>query len=113
MVAAARVLAFVAGATIVLATLASAIKSVVVPRAEPVLLSRWVFVLVRRPFDMLVRRAVTWEAADRIMSRFAPFALLTQPLVWLAAVLLGFMPIYWALASTGRATRSRSRARRC
>ncbi|HEY6416927.1 MAG TPA: hypothetical protein VIX41_11830 [Acidimicrobiales bacterium] len=97
MVAVARVLAFVAGATIVLATLASAVKSVVVPRAEPVLLSRWVFVLLRRPFDMLVRRAATWEAADRIMSRFAPFALLTQPVVWLAAVLLGFMPIYWAL----------------
>ena len=31
------------------------------------------------------------------MSRFAPFALLTLPLVWVAIVLLGFMPIYWAL----------------
>jgi hypothetical protein len=31
------------------------------------------------------------------MSRFAPFALLTLPLFWVAAVLLGFMPIYWAL----------------
>jgi hypothetical protein len=97
MVTVARALAFVAGATIVLATLASAVKTVVVPRAEPVLLSRWVFVLLRRPFDTLVRRAATWEAADRIMSRFAPFALLTLPLVWVAAVLLGFMPIYWAL----------------
>jgi hypothetical protein len=97
MVAVARVLAFVAGATIVLATLASAVKSVVVPRAEPVLLARWVFVSLRKPFDMRVRRAPTWEAADRIMSRFAPFALLTLPLVWVAAVLVGFMPIYWAL----------------
>ena len=97
MVAVARVLAFVAGATIVMATLASAVKTVVVPRAEPVLLARWVFVALRKPFDMRVRRAATWEAADRIMSRFAPFALLTLPLVWVAAVLLGFMPIYWAL----------------
>ena len=61
------------------------------------LLSRWVFVLLRKPFDILVRRATTWEAADRTMSRFAPFALLMLPLVWVAAVLLGFMPIYWAL----------------
>jgi hypothetical protein len=97
MVAVARVLAFLAGAAIVTGTLASAVKTVVVPRAEPVLLSRWVFVSLRMPFDMRVRRAPTWEAADRIMSRFAPFALLTLPLVWLAAVLLGFMPIYWAL----------------
>jgi hypothetical protein len=97
MVAVARVLAFVAGATIVFATLASAVKTVVVPRAEPVLLARWVFVALRKPFDMRVRRSATWEAADRTMSRFAPFALLTLPLVWLAAVLVGFMPIYWAL----------------
>ena len=46
---------------------------------------------------MRVRRAASWEAADRIMSRFAPFALMTLPLVWLAIVLAGFMPIYWAL----------------
>ena len=77
------------------------------------LLARWVFVSLRKPFDMRVRRAATWEAADRIMSRFAPFALLTLPLVWVAAVLLGFMPIYWALGVDWPATPSRSRARRC
>jgi hypothetical protein len=97
MVAVARVLAFVGGAAIVLGTLASAVKTVVVPRAEPVILARWVFVPLRRLFDMRVRRAATWEAADRIMARFAPFALLTLPLVWVAVVLLAFMPIYWAL----------------
>jgi hypothetical protein len=95
--AVARLLAFLTGAAIVLTTLASAIKTVVVPRAEPVLLSRWVFVSLRKPFDLWVRRAATWEAADRVMTRFAPFALLTLPLVWIALVLLGFMPIYWAL----------------
>ncbi len=97
MVAVARVLAFLAGSAIVLATLASAVKTVVVPRAEPVMLSRWVFVALRKPFDTAVRRAPTWERADRIMSRFAPFALLTLPIVWLAVVLAGFVPIYWAL----------------
>jgi hypothetical protein len=97
MVAVARVLAFLTGAAIVLSTLASAVKTVVVPRAEPVLLARWVFVSLRKPFDMRVRRAATWEDADRIMSRLAPFALLTLPLVWIAIVIVGFMPIYWAL----------------
>ena len=97
MLAVARVLAFLSGSAVVLLTVASAIKTVVVPRAEPVWLSRAVFVSLRKPFDMRVRRAASWEAADRIMSRFAPFALLTLPLVWLAIVLAGFMPIYWAL----------------
>jgi hypothetical protein len=97
MVAVARVLALLAGAAIVMGTLASAVKTVVVPRAEPVLLARWVFVALRKPFDMRVRRAASWEDADRTMSRFAPFALLTLPLVWVTIVLLGFMPIYWAL----------------
>lgn len=97
MVAVARVLAFLVGATIVVTTLASAVKTVVVPRAEPVMLARWVFGVMRRPFDLRVRRAATWEAADRAMSRFAPFALLTLPLVWVALIVVGFMPIYWSL----------------
>jgi hypothetical protein len=97
MIAVLRVLAFLAGAAVVLGTIASAVKSVVVPRAEPVMLARWVFVAVRRPFDFRVRHARTWEDADRIMSRFAPFALMTLPLVWVALVIVGFMPIYWAL----------------
>jgi hypothetical protein len=96
-VAVARVLAFLSGSAVVVATLASAVKTVVVPRAEPVMLARGVFVSLRRLFDLRVRRAASWEVADRIMSRFAPFALLTLVAVWVAVVLAGFMPIFWAL----------------
>lgn len=96
MVTVARVLAFLAGAWLVLATLASAVKTVIVPRAEPATLARIVFVTLRRPFDFRVRRARTWEEADRIMARFAPFALVTLPGVWVALVLVGFAAIYWA-----------------
>jgi hypothetical protein len=93
----ARVLGFLAGAAVVLATLASAVKTVVVARAEPAILTRWVFVTLRKAFDALIRRAETWETADRVMSRFAPFALILLPGVWLAVVLVGFVPIYWAV----------------
>lgn len=96
MLVAARVLAFVAGATVVLATLASAIKTVVMPRAEPALLTRWVFVGLRKPFDVRVRRARGWQEADRTMARFAPFALMLLALVWVTVVLIAFIPIYWA-----------------
>jgi hypothetical protein len=94
---AARAAAFVAGATVVVTTLASAVKTVIVPRAEPSMLARWVFVSLRRPFDWRIKRAPTWEEADRIMARFAPFALILLPGVWIAIVLLGFVPIYWAI----------------
>jgi hypothetical protein len=97
MLVVARVLAFLAGATVVLATLASAIKTVVMPRAEPALLARWVFVGLRKPFDLRVRRAKSWQEADRTMARFAPFALMLLPLAWVTGVIVGFIPIYWAL----------------
>jgi hypothetical protein len=97
----ARILAFTLGATVVLGTLASAVKTVVLPRAEPSFLARWVFVSLRRPFDWRVRRAKDWVAADRVMSRFAPFALLLLPGVWVAIVVGGFVPIYWAVGVDG------------
>jgi hypothetical protein len=93
----ARVLAFLAGGAVVLATVASAVKTVIVPRADPALLTRVVFVWLRRPFDLRTRRAHTWQDADRVMARFAPFALLALPFVWVTVVILAFAPIYWAV----------------
>src|SRR5215204_2214321 len=92
-----RLAAFLAGAAVVLATVASAVKTVIVPRAEAALLTRFVFVWVRKPFDALTSRAPTWEAADRIMSRFGPFALLALPFVWVTVVIVAFAPMYWAV----------------
>lgn len=93
----AKVVAFTVGSAVVLGTLASAIKTVVMPRSDPAMLARWVFVNLRRPFDFRVRRAKTWEQADHVMARFAPFALMLMPAVWVTTVLVGFVPIYWAM----------------
>ena len=101
MINAVRVLAFLAGAAIVVATGASAVKTVVVPRAEHSLLQRWVFVALRTPFDWCVDRAATWESADRMMARFAPFAMILLPGVWVACVLIGFAGIHWAIETDG------------
>ncbi|HZA75153.1 MAG TPA: hypothetical protein VE623_02055 [Acidimicrobiales bacterium] len=101
MITVARVLTFLAGAAVVGATLASAVKTVVVPRAESSLLQRWVFVTLRKPFDWRIDRAGDWEAADRIMARFAPFALILLPGVWVACVLVGFAGIHWAMEADG------------
>ena len=92
-----RVLAFLVGASVVLGTLASAVKTVVMPRAEPALLTRWVFVGVRNLFGLRLRRITAWHDADRVMARYAPFVLVMLPGVWMAILVLGFVPIYWSV----------------
>ena len=95
----AHVMAFAAGATIVLGVLGSALHTVVVPRAEPSLLTQTVFVGTRKVFDLRVRKASRWEDADRVMARYAPVCLLLLPAVWVIGMLLGFTPMFWALGS--------------
>ena len=94
-----RVLAFLAGGFVVLAVLASALKTVVVPRAESATLSRAVFLGVRRVFDLRLRKIDHWEDADRLMARYAPVSLIVLPAVWIAVVMLAFTPMFWALGS--------------
>ncbi|MGH9275696.1 MAG: hypothetical protein ACRDZU_13695 [Acidimicrobiales bacterium] len=96
---AARVLAFLAAAGMALGVLGSALRTVVVPRAESSILTRAVFTGVRRIVDVRVRKADTWEDADRIMARYAPLALIALPGVWMAAMVLAFTPMFWALGS--------------
>lgn len=91
----ARVLAACAGTVLAFAVVASAVRTVVVPRAEPSMLTRGVFNAVHWAFDLRVRRA-SWKRADRVMARYAPTALLVLPAAWMALVLLAFVPIYWA-----------------
>jgi hypothetical protein len=90
-------LLFPVGALVVLFTAVSAVLTVVVPRATPTMLSRWVFIGVRVLFMLRSRRATTYEERDRRMSRYAPFSLLTLAMTWLTLVLVGYMLMYWSL----------------
>ncbi len=94
-----RVLAFLAGGCVVLAVLSSALKTVVVPRAESATLSRAVFLAVRKVFDLRLKGIDDWEHTDRLMARYAPVSLIVLPAVWITAVMLAFTPMFWALGS--------------
>lgn len=91
--------AFLLGLATVVATIISAVRTFVVPRSENVWLTSMVFRNVRKLFEfyMISRRHYSYEARDRIMSFFAPFALLLLPVAWLIYILLGFMFMYWAI----------------
>ena len=65
--------------------------------AEASMLSRAVFLTSRRIFDVFVKHAETWEDSDRIMARYAPVTLVLLPGVWVACILLAFIPMYWAV----------------
>jgi hypothetical protein len=92
-----RLAAFIAGSALVLVVLLSAIRTVILPRGEPVLLTRTVFVSIRSIFNIWVRRAKTYEQRDRSYAMFSPIALVILPGVWVALVITGFTAIHWAL----------------
>lgn len=95
--AAVRILVFAVGAALVVGTLASAIRTMVVPRALPALIARAVFSAVRRLLGVLAGPSAGYERRDRVMAYYAPLGLIVLPGVWLAIALAGYTCMYWAL----------------
>ncbi|MBZ0292220.1 MAG: hypothetical protein K8L99_06590 [Anaerolineae bacterium] len=87
------------GGMTILAVLISVIRTFVVPRMHNVFLTRLVFINVGRLFRLWInkRKIVSYEGRDRVMSFFAPVALLSLPIVWVVYTLLGYMMLYWAM----------------
>jgi hypothetical protein len=92
-----KIVVFLGGLLIVLSTLAGATRTFVLPRGENVRLTRFIFRMVRRLFDLRMRFAKTYEDRDKIMALYAPTALLVTPIVWLALVLVGYMGMFWGV----------------
>ena len=73
----------------------SAVRAVVLPRGEVVLLTRWVFVATRSLFGLWIRRGRTYESGDRALALYAPISLVALPFTWVALVIIGFTSIDW------------------
>ena len=91
----AQVLAVVAGTFLVLWTLLSALKTVVVPRAVITSMTRTHFVAIRKLFNLIAGPSRTFETRDRVLSLYAPLSLVTLPATWVVMVLAGFTGIFW------------------
>jgi hypothetical protein len=96
MVVVLRVLAGLAGATLVVWALVSALKTIVLPRAESSILTRWVFITLRRAFDLVASPKRTYAFRDRVLAFYAPVGLFLLPVLWVVMVLIGFALIFWA-----------------
>src|SRR5579859_3186954 len=95
-----HLLAFLAGALVVAATLGSAARTVVLPRGAPDRLSRTVFLSMRQIFKLRARGATTYRERDEIMALYAPISLLTLPAAWLTCSAIGYMGMFWALGAS-------------
>lgn len=91
-----QLLSVVAGALIVLSTLSSAIKTFVLPRGAPSILTSIVFLMLRFCFELVAKRARTYADRDRVMAMYAPVTLLVLPVIWVALLMVGFTNLFWA-----------------
>ena len=91
-----RILEFIAGALLVVTALDAAIRTFVLPRGVPVLLTRVISLASRRVFDVVVRARRTFTRRERVMAMYGPLTLLCFPMVWLSFVLVGFVLMFRA-----------------
>jgi hypothetical protein len=91
----AQVFAVAVGLTIVVSTLVSAVRTVVVPRAVIPALTRIHFVGLRKAFNVFAGPKKPFDRRDGILSLYAPLALVTLPGLWVLMVLIGFTSIFW------------------
>jgi hypothetical protein len=95
----ARVVLFLLGAALVWATVASAVRTFVLPRGTPDLISGAVFIGMRWLYDLRLRGERQYKRRDRIMAFYGPVALLSLLPVWLILLLLGYTAIYWGVGA--------------
>lgn len=67
------------------------------PRSSNEVLTRVAFRVVLAAFRLRLRNVNTYEDRDRVLALYAPLALLMLPAVWLVAILIGYMFMFWGI----------------
>ncbi|HEY7704417.1 MAG TPA: hypothetical protein VID03_06250 [Acidimicrobiia bacterium] len=92
----ARWLVAVAGVGLVIVTLLSAIRTVVLPRADASLITQLIFRTSAGVFRSLASERRSFGQRDRVMALYAPVTLMLLPIAWLSLVGLGYTTLFWA-----------------
>jgi hypothetical protein len=82
------------GVALVLAVFDSALRTFVLPRGVSTVLTRMVFVSMRRGFRLFASERRSYEARDRVMALYAPVSLFGLVFFWMALVIVGFTLIF-------------------
>src|SRR6266542_95344 len=91
-----HVLVFLAGAFVVVGTIGSAVRTVILPRAVASRISRRVFRIMRAIFYVRAGRRASYERNDRILAVYGPASLLALLLTWMMLLLGGYVAMFWA-----------------
>ncbi|HMK12486.1 MAG TPA: hypothetical protein VK461_12930 [Acidimicrobiales bacterium] len=92
-----QVLAFAAGAVIVVYTGSAALRTVVLPRASSTMINRVVFITMRKVFNVFAHEGRTYEQRDRVNAIYGPLCLVLLPFVWISLMIIGFTLMMWGL----------------
>lgn len=89
--------ALILGSTLIVITLLSAVRALVLPRSAPDLIFIGVFRGIRWGFDLLISRTKDYAKRDRLMAYFAPISLIMLVPVWMVLLTLGYTGVFWVL----------------
>ena len=92
-----RAVVFLAGVYLVLLTLASSLKTVILPRGVQSRLSRVIFLSLRNVFDLAAGRDATYERRDEVLALYGPLSLLALLASWILIVIGSYTLMFWAV----------------
>jgi hypothetical protein len=87
----------IVGVVLIVRTLLSAVRTVVLPRADKAWLTRFHFVVLLRIFGLFARPSRPYAERDRIMALYAPIGLVLLPALWMLIIITGFAMVYWSI----------------
>jgi hypothetical protein len=85
---------FAVGLSLVVITIASAVRAMMLPRGVASQISRRVFIATRLVFHLWAGRSASYQRRDGIMAFYAPVALLVLLSTWLLMSVAGFTAMY-------------------
>lgn len=78
-------------------TIASSLRTVILPRAVPARIAGAVFKTTRVFFEVRVGKGASYERRDSVFALYGPLSLLVLLGVWIALILAGYAAMYWAI----------------
>lgn len=96
-----RIACLVGGLVVVAGTFLSAVNTLVLPRSSRDPMARFVFLKIRKLFELRCSMVQTFEGRDRILAFYAPIALLLLLIFWLFAIEIGFTLLFYGVGVSG------------
>ncbi len=94
-----RIIFFVLGVALVAEAVLSAIKTLVLPRGAPNVITGFVFRSFRSLFELRLKSQRDYNHRDRIMAYYAPLSVIALLPTWLLLILIGYTAMFWALGA--------------